>query len=655
MDIQSGSLSKSADIRYTNRNPDHNFKYLLEMLPVAVYTCDKKGFISFYNKHAALLWGREPEIGKDLWCGSWKIYNSEGRYLPLDECPMAIVLKTGQIVNDYEIIIERPDGSKLYVMPHPQPLFDENGELEGALNMLVDVTHRKSEEEKAARLTAVVQSSVAAIISKTLDGIITSWNPSAERMFGYKSEEMVGKSITKLIPHDRLSEESDILERLGRGERIEHYETKRLTKYGKLIDISLAISPIRDEKGRIIGASKIARDITKAKEVARLMKESEERFRMAVEATKLGTWEYNPVSNELSWSGECRKIYGYPENGQVNYGLFVKHIHPDDAHFVQEAVEKAMSPEGNGQYDIQFRIKRYSDGQVRWIRSQGKVYFDNIYNPARFIGTVLDITEDKTAKEKLEHLVSERTHDLENINKQLQRSNSDLEQFASVASHDLQEPLRKVQMYSDRILQECEHEGTFEKYFPKIISATERMSKLIKDILHYAQIGNDDVQFRKVDLNETVENVCGDFEVLMKEKKAVVNANLLPSIYGSPVQLHQLFANLISNSIKFSKDDPVISITSRRLKRSPEFDKYENLREAEAYIELTLQDNGIGFDQKYASQIFEIFQRLEYRQQYSGTGIGLAVCKKIVENHRGAISVTSRPGEGTKFCVLLPE
>lgn len=634
-------------------NTDHIFRHLLNILPVAVYTCDKDGYIIYYNEYAAQMWGRQPQIGHDRWTGAYKLFTIDGNPLPFDECPMALAIKSRKETKKQEIIIERPDGTRLTLAPNPQRIFDENGILTGAVNTLFDVTRQRQDEEKAARLKLIIQFSNAAIISKTLTGIVTSWNPAAQKIFGYTAEEMIGEPIIKLIPHDLYHEEETILSKLRRGEIIEHMETTRITKDGRLIDISLTVSPVRDDSGKIIGVSKIARDITNAKRAERLIRESDERFRMAVEATNLGTWEYDPVAQDLSWSSECRKIYGISDHEKIEYSLFLKTIHRDDYNFVTNEIEKAMNPGGSGNYDVKFRIVR-KNGTIRWIRSQGKVYFNNQHIAQRFIGTVLDITDDKVAKDQLELLVSERTEELKLMNKQLQRSNSDLAQFASVASHDLQEPLRKVQLYCDRILQSPGDPDVFEKFFPRIMSASARMSQLIKDVLHYAQISDATDQMTEIDLNTVFENVVSDLEVSIREKHAEVTADLLPAIRGNSIQLHQLFANLISNSIKFSSSNPLITVTSRILKKHEVTVKYKNIGEAHSYVELKFKDNGIGFEQKYAQEVFEIFARLQDRSIYSGTGIGLAVCKKIVENHHGLITVLSTPGEGTIFTILLP-
>jgi PAS domain S-box-containing protein len=250
------------DIRAPRDKNDFRCDELLQALPAAVYTTDAAGRITFYNEAAAALWGYRPELGKSEWCGSWRLYWPDGRPMPHGECPMAIALKEKRPIRGAEATAERPDGTRIPFLAYPTPLWDETGELTGAVNTLVDITDRKKVEDAAQRLAAIVEFSDDAILSKDLNGIITTLNPGAERLFGYTSEELIGKPVTILIPQDRQDEETEILERIRRGKRVEHYETIRRRKDGSLVDISLTVSPIKDSEGRIIGASKIARDIT---------------------------------------------------------------------------------------------------------------------------------------------------------------------------------------------------------------------------------------------------------------------------------------------------------------------------------------------------------------------------------------------------------
>ncbi len=238
---------------------------VIRALPAAIYTTDADGRITFYNEAAAELWGCRPELGKSEFCGSWKLYWPDGTPLPHGQCPMALALKEQREVRGMEAVAERPDGTLVHFVPYPTPLYDTSGTLIGAVNMLIDITDRKRADIQAQRLASIVESSADAIISKDLNGIITSWNGGAERLFGYKPDEVIGKPITILIPADRIDEEPEIIGRVRRGERVDHYDTVRRRKDGSLIDISLTVSPLKDGDGRIVGASKIARDITERK------------------------------------------------------------------------------------------------------------------------------------------------------------------------------------------------------------------------------------------------------------------------------------------------------------------------------------------------------------------------------------------------------
>ncbi|MCW5741508.1 MAG: PAS domain S-box protein [Alphaproteobacteria bacterium] len=247
---------------------------MLDVLPAAIYTTDAQGRITYYNEAAAALWGHRPELDSATWCGAWKLFWPDGRAMAHDECPMAVALRTGEAVRGAEAFAERPDGTRVHFTPYPTPLFDISGRLVGGVNMLVDITDRRRSEESALRLASIVDSSDDAIVGKDLRGIVTSWNAGAQRLFGYTADEMIGRSITILIPPERLDEEPGILGRIVRGERVDPYETVRRRKDGSLVDISLTVSPIRSHDGTVIGASKIARDITerrRAQEQANLL------------------------------------------------------------------------------------------------------------------------------------------------------------------------------------------------------------------------------------------------------------------------------------------------------------------------------------------------------------------------------------------------
>lgn len=300
----------------------HRFPAMIDALPVAIYTTDAEGRVTHFNPAAAEFAGRQPELGTDRWCVSLELFHTDGTPMPHDSSPMAIALREGRSLQAESGIAERPDGTRVWFEAFPSPLRDADGRVVGGINMLVDVTARLQAEETRARLSAIVESSDDAIVSKTREGVIKSWNRSAEKLFGYTAEEAVGRHITLIIPEDRLHEEAMIMARLKRGDRIDHFESVRVRKDGSLVDVSLTISPILNSAGRMIGASKTARNITegkrrqKALEIARA---EAEKARAEAEAARDEAQEANrakstflaTVSHELRTP--LNAIIGYSE------------------------------------------------------------------------------------------------------------------------------------------------------------------------------------------------------------------------------------------------------------------------------------------------------------------------------------------------------
>jgi PAS domain S-box-containing protein len=277
-------------------------------------------------------------------------------------------------------------------------------------------------------------------------------------------------------------------------------------------------------------------------------------------------------------------------------------------------------------------------------------YLENFFIPLRDktdkVDRVLVIGHDISA-------ILQANEKLKSLNTELEKSNRDLEQFAYVASHDLQEPLRKIQTFSELSERNMHNPEIQKRYLQKINSSALRMTELIKAVLNYSRLSKSGDEFLTIDLNAVVENIKTDLELLIEEKKAIITAVKLPVIKGIPLQINQLFLNLVNNSLKFSDKPPAINISAKIISKSQLRKKSFSPNETE-YTELIFKDNGIGFEQQYADKIFSIFQRLHARQDYAGTGIGLALCKKIVENHGGFITVESEPGKGTSFFIYLP-
>jgi PAS domain S-box-containing protein len=252
---------------------------LFEKLPAAVHVCDADGRITYFNSRAAETWGREPKLddSAEKFCGSVRLWSTDGTRMEHDQCWVALALRDNREYDNLEVVIERPDGSRVTGLAHAHPLHDEHGKLVGAVNLFIDITDRKLAEEAQGRLVAIVESADDAIIGKDLNGIITNWNSGATKLFGYAAGEAIGRPVTILMPPDRVDEELDILDRIRAGESTTHYETVRKHKDGTLLDISLSVSPIHDSRGNVIGASKIARFIGDRKSMEEALRDSDRR------------------------------------------------------------------------------------------------------------------------------------------------------------------------------------------------------------------------------------------------------------------------------------------------------------------------------------------------------------------------------------------
>lgn len=266
--------------------------------------------------------------------------------------------------------------------------------------------------------------------------------------------------------------------------------------------------------------------------------------------------------------------------------------------------------------------------------------------------TLSIILTDLTVQKHTQQQLEDKNEQLKQINHALEVSNHDLQQFASIASHDLQEPLRKIQMFSN-LLKDKKNEYESARYLEKIISSSKRMKVLIIDILNYSKLSASNHSFTSVNLNELIAEILEDFEILIEEKHAVINTTHLPLITGNRGQIRQVFQNIISNALKFSKDDtsPVIDITCKILKEKS-FDSAEDPEGS--FYAFSIKDNGIGFDDQYSNNIFSLFERLHSKDIYEGTGIGLAITKKIIEKHNGLITARSHEGNGAEFIIILP-
>jgi PAS domain S-box-containing protein len=466
-------------------------------------------------------------------------------------------------------------------------------------------------------LSAIVDSSDDAIISKDLDGVITSWNKSAERLFGYTAEEAIGQTVaTLLIPKDRQEEEPDILARLRKGERVDHFETMRRRKDGSLIDISLTISPVKAHDGRIIGASKVARDITQHKKSEKRLVEQAHLLDLSSDAILVRDGQ----DRILDWNRAAEKMYGFTRQealGKTSHGL----LRTEFPEPLPEILEILLR---DGHWSGELNHARRDGSRIialsRWVAER-----DQKGELIRILESNNDITERVRAQEEV------------------RRANQDLEQFAFSASHDLQEPLRSIKIYCELLAREfgSNLHPDARRYLEYLRSGATRMEALIQDLLAYTRAGQFDGDAEMADANEALRAVLSALSTATTEARARVTSDPLPVVQVRAIHLQQLFQNLIGNAIKYRSPDrlPEVHVGAKRQKLQWDF---------------TVSDNGIGIESEYKENIFGLFKRLHTNDEYSGTGIGLAICQRIIERYHGRIWVESESGKGSTFHFTVP-
>jgi len=385
---------------------DTVYRKILDDLPVAIYATDTEGRITYYNEAAVTLWGCRPELLKSEWCGSWKLFRIDGTPLKHADCPMAVAVRTRQAVRGVEAYAERPDGSRVRFRPYPTPMFDDEGTFIGAVNLLVDVTEARRDDERARRLVSIVESSDDAIISEGLDGTIQSWNRGAERLFGYGAEEVIGRPVTVLSPPHRPDEGIEIIARIRSGQTVDHYETVRRHKNGRLIHVSLTVSPVYDEQGAIIGASKIAREITerlRAEEHAR-------RLASIVESSDDAIVSESLEGRIESWNRGAERLFGYKAEEVIGKPVTILSPagKPDDG---IELIRRIRQGEIVEHYETMRRRKDGSEVPVSLTVSPVKDERGRIVAASKI---ARDITERHRADEQQKMVLAEMEHRIKN-------------------------------------------------------------------------------------------------------------------------------------------------------------------------------------------------------------------------------------------------
>ncbi len=551
-----------------------------------------------------------------------------------------------QILNDDKL-------ETIYVRYALESKKDEFGNIVGLFGIAYDVTHqvmaRKKIEESEEQLKIALEGAELGFYDYYPQTDKLFWSDKAKEIFDVDADAQFNYKtfMDRIHPDDReqvtaMNKHAFIFENGGAYEN----EYRILDRHGKIKWLKSKGKVYFDTEHKPVRFSGIVQDVTIQRAADLLIKESEEKLRQLADSMPQMVWAATPDGYVDYFNKQWYEFSGLPEaNGEAGWLLA---LHPDDRDAALDLWRSSIPLGEPFQHEMRFKEKR--TGLYKWFLGKAVPIKDADGNILRWYGTITDIDMHKKLSENLEKLVAERTMEL-------QRSNEDLQQFAHVASHDLKEPVRKIRTFGDRLIND--YGGILpdkgKLYISKMEESAKRMNAMIDGVLQYSLLDGMEIKMETVNLNEIIKSIENDLEVVISEKKAVIAYRELASIQGSPILIYQLFYNLISNSLKFTRPDiaPVIQIESSTIKFNGEDGK--DGRQHGEYFQITINDNGIGFRQAFAQDIFKTFLRLNTKDKYEGTGLGLSLCKKIVERHRGFIRAEGRDGDGATFFVTIPK
>jgi PAS domain S-box-containing protein len=598
----------------------------------AVITTDANGRVTLANGVAQQLtgWTQDAAFGLPLEA-IFQIINEHTRQ-PVEN-PVQRVLREGRTVGlaNHTVLIAR-DGRERPIDDSGAPIRTAKGDVGGVVLVFRDITERRrlerenAERAAAARLLAsIVESSHDAIVSKSLDGIIQTWNSAAEQLFGYTAEQAVGRPITLIIPPERADEEDQIIARIRAGQRVDHFDTVRLRSDGQPVHVSLTISPVRDEGGRIVGASKIARDIAERKQAEAALGESERRFRTLAGHAPVGIFQTDAEGNCLFVNERWCAMAGMSPEQARGQG-WVNALHPEDRDRIRQ--EWYESAQAGQEFASEYRF-RTPQGEIAWLSGSAVVLRDEVGQVTGYIGTVTDITERKQAEQELQD--ADRRKD----------------EFLATLAHELRNPLAPIRNALELLRREDGHGTVAEQSRKMMERQVGQMVRLIDDLIDVSRIsrGKIDLRRQRVELEVAVRSAVEATRPLVEAEAHELTVALPPEpIYldADQTRLTQVFSNLINNAAKYTESGGHIWLSAER---------------QGGEVAVSVRDTGIGIPAEHLPRLFEMFSQVApaLERSQGGLGVGLSLVRGLVRLHGGSVEAHSGgPGRGSEFIVRLP-
>lgn len=633
-------VTDSVKSRKALEESEQDLRNLVLQSPIGICVMDAASLVSeIVNDKFVEIAGKPHEaiMGKHYW-------DTFAEAAPYYEAALQGVIEKGEpfYASEVEMMLIRHGKEEIiYVTFVYEPMKDSNGVIKKVvvwvLDNTVQVYTRRKIQESETRFRSMADASPVMIWTLDMEGNSTYYNKTATDFTGHTEEELKdGKTWQTAIHPDDLEFAAGVVSNAVQNHKPYQMECRMRRADGKWRWLLSHGTPRLGPTDELLGYVGTSVDITERKEAENALIESEERFRLLSNEMPQFVWTGDANGN-LNYFNQAVYEYSGLSNEEVENGGWVQIVHPDDR---EENIRLWQQSIATGEdFIFEHRFKR-ADGEYRWQLSRAVAQRDPQGVIQQWIGTSTDIQNQKNVEEQLEKLVAERT-------KELQRSNEDLQQFAHVASHDLKEPVRKIKTFTGRL--EHEMDGQLnekaKQYLGKVQSATNRMYSMIDGVLAYSTINASPHITQQIDLGDVLHNIESDLEVTIQNTGAAIEYSDLPVLEGEPVLIYQLFYNLINNSIKFAKAGapPTISIRSKMI-----------LQDGRSVAQIIVKDNGIGFEQEQHQMIFDTFTRLNSKDKYEGTGLGLSLCRKIVERHGGRITASGKLNEGAEFVIVLP-